>query len=131
MPFLHSRRHLLDPMRAYASYGVAAAVHARSRHSAGTETPNARRRTTRERSWEETLPPAAPQSDGKAPEPSSHGAAHRFEQVRNIATTRWTEVTIGTLPGVLEDAYAACVQLSHRPRTQVLEGRPSRSRGQG
>jgi hypothetical protein len=33
--------------------------------------------------------------------------------------------------GVLKDAYAASVQLSHRPRTQVLEGRPSRSRGHG
>ena len=33
--------------------------------------------------------------------------------------------------GVLKDAYAASVQLSHRPRTHVLEGRPSRSRGQG
>jgi hypothetical protein len=33
--------------------------------------------------------------------------------------------------GVLKDAYAASVQLSHRPKTQVLEGRPSRSRGQG
>src|SRR4051812_23416076 len=35
--------------------------------------------------------PVAPQSEGKAPEPSSHGAAHRFEQVRNTATTRWAE----------------------------------------
>jgi hypothetical protein len=28
-------------------------------------------------------------------------------------------------------AYPACVQLSHNPNTHVLEGRPSRSLGQG
>jgi hypothetical protein len=79
--------------------------------------------------------PAVPQSDGKAPERSSTGAAHHFEQVakycydalgRNRDRRRCSPLT-----GVLEDAYAASVQLSHRPRTQVLEGRPSRSRGHG
>src|ERR1700757_1812320 len=30
-----------------------------------------------------------------------------------------------------QDRYVACVQLSHNPNTQVLEGRPSRSLGHG
>ena len=31
----------------------------------------------------------------------------------------------------LAERYRASVQLSHKPRTQVLEGRPSRCLGQG
>ena len=63
---------------------------------------------------------------------SGHGA--EGPAARNTATTRRVGVAIAggiTSTGVLESSYAVSVQLSHRPRTQVLEERPSRSRGQG
>ena len=53
------------------------------------------------------------------------------EQLNHALRQNRDRQRCSTLTGALEDAYAASVQLSHRPRTQVLEGRPSRSRGQG
>jgi hypothetical protein len=38
--------------------------------------------------WRDRTDPAAPQSDGKAPELSCHGAAHRFEQVAKLPIRR-------------------------------------------
>src|SRR5690242_13038665 len=81
---------------------------------------------TKER-WIFDMPPdAEARPDAEAEADVAAGRVAPYERVRE-----WLKRLARPNSAILTECYRASVQLSHKPRTQVLEGRPSRCLGQG